>query len=112
MRGGHVKGARHRKQITFRFALCEAVFDLQSNEWAPAMDLGECVGLRYNPCRGMGDAHVEHFSCTNHIIKPAHHFLNRSHEIPSMNPVEVDVACFSRLRLASRARATNPPSNA
>ena len=66
----NVKGARHRKQITFRFALCEAVFDLQSNERAPAMDLGECVGLRHNPRRGIGDAHVKHFSCTNQVIKP------------------------------------------
>ena len=50
-RDANVKGARHRKKIALRFTLREAVFDLQTDERAPAVNLGECVGLRDNPCR-------------------------------------------------------------
>ena len=39
----------------------------------------------------VGDAHIEHFSDANHVIKPSHHLLDRSHEIPGVNPIEVDV---------------------
>jgi len=41
--------------------------------------------------RRVRDAHIEHFSGANHVIKSSHDLLDRSHEIPGMNPIEVDV---------------------
>jgi len=61
------------------------------------VDLGERIGLRHNPRRRVGDAHIERLACANHVIKSAHHFLDWRHEIPGMNPIEVDVIGFESL---------------
>jgi hypothetical protein len=90
-RDGHVEGSCHRQQVAFGISLRETVFRLQAGESGPPALLGDGVGIGDDPCRGVGDPDVEDLARADRVVERAHDLLDRSEEVPRVQPVDVDV---------------------